>query len=78
VFDSLATSTGVDMGPYHECTSRHEMRSLIQADIDRARESGVNATPTFIIGDQSVSGAQPIQVFRQLIDAALNKSGQGS
>jgi predicted DsbA family dithiol-disulfide isomerase len=54
------------------------MRALIQADIDRARESGVNATPTFIIGDQSVSGAQPIQVFRQLIDAALNKSGQGS
>jgi protein-disulfide isomerase len=78
VFDSLATSVGVDMGPYNECTSKHEMRALIQADIDRARESGVNATPTFIIGDQSVSGAQPIQVFRQLIDAALNKSGQGS
>ena len=78
VFDSLATSAGVDMGPYRECTSRHETRALIQADIDRARESGVNATPTFIIGDQSVSGAQPIQVFRQLIDAALNKSGQGS
>lgn len=78
LFDSLATSAGVDMGPYHECISKHEMRALIQADIDRARESGVNATPTFIIGDQSVSGAQPIQVFRQLIDAALSKSGQGS
>ncbi len=78
VFDSLATSAGVDMGPYHDCISKHETRSLIQADMDRARESGVNATPTFIIGDQSVSGAQPIQVFRQLIDAALKKSGQGN
>ncbi len=78
VFDSLATSVGVDLQPYHDCISGHETRALIQADMDRARESGVNATPTFIIGDQSISGAQPIQVFRRLIDEALKKSGQGS
>ena len=78
LFDSLATSAGVDSAPYHECVTQHQMRPLIQADIDRARESGVNATPTFIIGDQAISGAQPIQAFRQLIDAQLKKSGQGS
>jgi predicted DsbA family dithiol-disulfide isomerase len=55
------------------------MRPLIQADIDRARESGVNATPTFIIGDQSISGAQPAEVFRKIIAEQLGKkSGQGS
>jgi predicted DsbA family dithiol-disulfide isomerase len=54
------------------------MRPLIQADVDRARESGVNATPTFIIGDKALSGAQPIQAFRQIIDEELKKSGQGS
>jgi protein-disulfide isomerase len=79
VFDSLATKVGVDPGPYHGCISQHEMRALIQADIDRARESGVNATPTFIIGDQSISGAQPVEVFRQIIAGQLRKkSGQGS
>lgn len=77
-FDSLATKSGVDLGPYNECVSTHAMRALVQADIDRARESGVNATPTFIIGDQLASGAQPIRVFRQLVDQALKKSGQGS
>jgi protein-disulfide isomerase len=78
VFDSLATSVGVDAGPYHDCVTQHKMRPLIQADIDRARESGVNATPTFIIGDQAISGAQPIQAFRQIIGEELKKSGQGS
>ncbi|HET7551798.1 MAG TPA: thioredoxin domain-containing protein [Gemmatimonadaceae bacterium] len=78
VFDSLATTVGVDAGPYHDCVTQHEMRPLIQADIDRARESGVNATPTFIIGDQAISGAQPIQAFRQIIGEQLKKSGQGS
>lgn len=78
VFDSLATSVGVDPAPYRDCVTKHKLRPLIQADVDRAKESGVNATPTFIIGDKSISGAQPIQVFRQIIGDALKKSGQGS
>ena len=79
VFDSLATKVGVDLDPYHDCISKHKMRALIQADIDRARDSGVNATPTFIIGDQSISGAQPIEAFRQVIQKQLQaKPGQGS
>jgi protein-disulfide isomerase len=78
LFDSLATSAGADKAKFGECTSTHAMRPLIQADVDRAKESGVNATPTFIIGDRALSGAQPIQAFRQLIDEQLKKSGQGS
>jgi len=78
LFDSLATSAGVELGKYRDCVGGHETQSLIQADIDRAKESGVNATPTFIIGDQALSGAQPIQAFRQVIDEQLKKSGQGN
>lgn len=78
VFDSLATKVGVDLGQYHDCVSQHKMRPLIQADIDRARESGVSATPTFIIGSESISGAQPIEAFREIIDKELKgKQGQG-
>jgi protein-disulfide isomerase len=78
LFDSLATSVGADKAKYGECTAQHAMRPLIQADVDRAKESGVNATPTFIIGDRALSGAQPIQAFRQVIDEQLKKSGQGN
>lgn len=79
VFDSLAAKAGLDLGQYHDCVSQHETRALIQADIDRARESGVGATPTFIIGSESISGAQPVEAFRQIIAKELQaKSGQGS
>ena len=79
VFDSLATKVGVDLGEYHQCISQHETRALIQADIDRARESGVNATPTFIIGSESISGAQPLATFREIIEKELKaQQGQGS
>jgi predicted DsbA family dithiol-disulfide isomerase len=55
-----------------QCIERGTMRALIQADADRAQESGVQATPSFIIGgDILVRGAQPIETFRRAIEQKL-------
>lgn len=32
---------------------------------------GINGTPSFIVGDQYVSGAQPFEAFKEVIDAQL-------
>ncbi|HEX6536176.1 MAG TPA: thioredoxin domain-containing protein [Gemmatimonadaceae bacterium] len=74
VFDSLATAAGVQAAPYHQCLSSHATRPLIQADVDRATESGVNSTPSFIIGDKMIRGAEPVDVFRRAIDEALRSA----
>jgi protein-disulfide isomerase len=74
IFDSLATKVGVNLDPYHDCISKHAMRPLIQADVERATESGVNSTPTFLIGNTMIQGAQPASVFRETIDSALAKA----
>jgi len=76
--DSLAVSIGVDSAAYHSCVSKHEMRALIQADIDRATSSGVNSTPSFNIGGEMIAGAQPTEVFRKAIDSALARHGAGA
>jgi protein-disulfide isomerase len=75
VFDSLATTAGVDMKAYHDCISGHLMKPTIDADIDRATRAGVESTPTFLIGGTMVTGAQPLAVFRQVIDSALAHAG---
>lgn len=72
-FDSLATSVGVDAARMRGCVTAHATRALIQADVDRVGAAGINSTPNFIIGDQRVEGAQPIEAFRRAIDAALEK-----
>jgi len=69
--DSLAASVGVSRDAYTACVAQHQMRPLIQADVDRAEESGVQATPTFIIGTQKIAGAQPLAQFRAVVDAQL-------
>ncbi len=73
-FDTLANHNHVDMGPWRTCVSEHLTRPLIEADYDRARQTGVVSTPTFIIGatklasaDADVAGA---------LDAALAAKGK--
>jgi protein-disulfide isomerase len=73
VFDSLATRVGVDRASFDECVSQRQMRPLIQADLERATRAGVDATPSFVIGNTLLSGAQPVDVFRKVIDEALAK-----
>jgi protein-disulfide isomerase len=74
IFDSLATSVGADAKRVRACVDAHETRRLIQADYDRSVAAGVNSTPTFLIGDRTVEGAQPIEQFRQVLDSAVAKA----
>ncbi|HJU68479.1 MAG TPA: thioredoxin domain-containing protein [Gemmatimonadaceae bacterium] len=73
VFDSVARAAGVDVAAMRSCIERGAMRGLIEADAERARESGVQATPSFIIGgDVLIRGAQPIAAFRRAIAQKLS------
>ena len=73
-FDSLASAQGVDIARWRQCVQSGKMKPWIQADHDRAQTAGVVSTPSFIIGDRLLAGAQPIEQFRLAIDSALVKS----
>jgi protein-disulfide isomerase len=75
-FHSLARATGVDLARWLECVRSGKMRPWIQADHDRAERAGAASTPSFMIGDQLLVGAQPIENLRSAIDSALAKSGK--
>jgi len=76
VFDSLAQATGVDMTRWRDCVSSGKMRSLIQADHDRAQRAGASATPSFMIGDKLLAGAVPLGEMQKAIDSAMVKNRQ--
>ena len=73
-FDSLANANKLDMPRWRSCVKSGIMKPLIQADHDRASQAGANATPSFMIGDQLLTGAQPIGALAQAIDSALAKT----
>ncbi len=49
------------------------MKPLIESDHDRAARAGASATPTFMIGDKILTGAQPLPELQRVIDSALVK-----
>ena len=44
-----------------------EVRQAVTNDSAEAQQLGVTSTPTFVVGGQVVSGAQPIEVFQEVI-----------
>ncbi|MGI9077883.1 MAG: DsbA family protein [Gemmatimonadaceae bacterium] len=69
VFETLAAKAGIDGSAMSACISSKRMQPLIQADYDRAVQSGINSTPSFIVGGVMLSGAHPIENFRRIIDS---------
>ncbi len=68
-FDSITKAVGVDMPRWRTCMAQHSTLALIDADRDRARKAGVNSTPTFFVGNQTLAGADAN--VRAAIEAAL-------
>ena len=76
MFARFASSLKLDATRYGQCISSHATRPLIQSDRERAQSVGVNATPTFLVGDSVLSGAYPIGAFSRIIDANLAAAGR--
>jgi protein-disulfide isomerase len=68
-FDTLANHNHVEMGPWRTCMSQHLTQPLIEADYDRARQTGVKETPTFIVGATKLRSADAD--VASALDAAL-------
>jgi protein-disulfide isomerase len=82
--DSLAVAHGADAVQLRACTSSEATRSLVQGDMDRAIQAGVNATPSFLVGGGNswtkLSGVQPLTNIQQALEdeRAKRRGGAGS
>lgn len=70
-FDSLATRHVRDAARFRRCMRDGHVRPLIATDVSRITRLGVGSTPTFLIGNQMIVGAQPYEAFARALDAAI-------
>ncbi len=69
--NEYARELELDTAIFEECLESRRYQDFVREDMDYAISIGVQSTPTFYINGQLVIGAQPIQVFRQIIDSEL-------
>ena len=69
VLTAAATEAGLDPAAVARLLAGDADRAEVAAEARAARDMGVTGVPTFILGGQYVlTGAQPVDVWRKLID----------
>jgi protein-disulfide isomerase len=66
-----ALDLNLNMGTFESCLNGRKYQEAVQADSDFAINLGVRSTPTFFINGIALVGAQPLDVFKQVIDKEL-------
>jgi predicted DsbA family dithiol-disulfide isomerase len=71
VLRKVAVDAGLDPARVDEVLGSDEYADAVHADIDQARAYGATGVPFFVVDQRyGVSGAQPTEVFSQLLDRA--------
>ena len=68
-----ATSLGLDAAKFNECLDSGKNKKVVDEDMAAGKKLGVTGTPAFFINGTMLSGAQPIEAFKELIDAELKQ-----
>lgn len=67
---------GVDAAKFSDCLDNKKTLDLVKADQSEGMSVGVNGTPAFIINGRLLSGAQPFENFKSVIDDELARAGK--
>jgi len=71
-YELLAAQLSLDIDSFKTCLDEERYQKEIQADYQYAAELGISSTPTFFINGLALVGAQPYEIFKQVIDMELN------
>ena len=70
-FKQYAQQIGLDTAKFNDCLDTGKMVAEIRKDTADGAAAGVQGTPAFYVNGVEISGAQPFQVFQQIIDSQL-------
>jgi protein-disulfide isomerase len=73
---TLAAEAGLDMKRFNADIDGDECKKTVQQDQNELRTVGVQGTPAFFINGRYLSGAQPIDNFKRIIDEELKKANE--
>ncbi|MFO0661494.1 MAG: DsbA family oxidoreductase [Polyangiaceae bacterium] len=71
---SIATQAGLDADTASAALDDQGLLDATRTSIQQASRMGVTGVPTFIVGRQGVSGAQPVEVLVSLLERAAQST----
>jgi protein-disulfide isomerase len=74
--DKYAQEIGLNMAKFKAAMDQHLHKANIETDSKRGNEVGANGTPAFFINGRSLSGAQPFESFKTIIDEEIKHADE--
>jgi protein-disulfide isomerase len=66
--DEMLQGSKVDMAKFNDCYNNKKTLDQVKAEMAEGQSVGVTGTPGFIVNGRLVSGAQPFEVFKNIIE----------
>ena len=70
-FKKYAQDLSLDSAKFEECLSSRRFEAEVKADYEFAARMGIQSTPTFFVNGLAIVGAQPLEIFKGVIDQEL-------
>jgi len=67
----FAVELGLDSEAFNDCLDSGRYASLVRTETATVQSLGVRGTPAFLVNGRPLVGAQPFEVFQQIIEAEL-------
>jgi protein-disulfide isomerase len=68
---AYARELALDAGRFDKCLDSGEKAKVVADHFKAGADAGVRGTPAFFINGRLISGAQPLEAFKTIIDAEL-------
>jgi protein-disulfide isomerase len=70
-----AEEVGLDMEKFNKDRQSEKVKAMVEQDLADAKNANVRGTPHFLVNGVTLSGAQPLETFVELIEGALAQAG---
>jgi protein-disulfide isomerase len=78
VLESVKDDSKINKEKFNECYDGKKTLDKVKADMAEGQSVGVSGTPAFLINGRKISGAQPLQNFKAIIDDELSRADKKS
>lgn len=71
---AISRRLGLDIDRFERDLGDPALADAVRADFQEGQSFGVTGTPTFVVNGRVVVGAQPLEVFEEVIETALTEA----
>ncbi len=65
----------LDTGSFNDCLDSGKHAETVESDLKAGARAGVSSTPAFFVNGRYLAGAQPFELFAEIIDDELKRTG---